>query len=115
MTALVQFAFFGPGRSEGTVDFAHPFLADYLAARYAVSMLRKQCEASRRAKHVNPVPAVRQAIGTVEVKPGSIFHRYFVRELQRDKELRAFLQAAHDRGGLQRENVVEFVRLVVEG
>ena len=41
LTALVQFAFFGAGRHAGTVDFTHPILAGYLAARYALILLRR--------------------------------------------------------------------------
>jgi len=83
-TALVRFAFFGPGRKAGSLDFTHEILADYFAARYASLMLERVI----RDHEANLSPgrftrggiaalqcAFAGTIGTAYVFPGSIFHR----------------------------------------
>jgi hypothetical protein len=103
LTVLVQFAFFGPGRRAGSVDFTHHILADYLAARYAVRLLRSAIDrqapagaASARSALSDakrPGNAFRQAIGTAPLVAGSLFHRYIAVQLQRDPALRELVHS----------------------
>jgi len=100
LTVLVQFAFFGQGRHAGSVDFTHHILADYLAARYAVRLLRLAAEeqaggSGRRAlsEATRRVSVFRQAIGTTPYQAGSLFHRYIALQLQREPLLKQLLQA----------------------
>jgi hypothetical protein len=99
LTALVQFAFFGAGRRAGTVDFTHPILADYLAARYALIVLRRGAAALPQRGELPPsalnLPkaAIQQAIGQAPLETGSIFFRYIAAEAAKDGELKAFLKA----------------------
>lgn len=97
LTVLVQFAFFGQGRHAGSVDFTHHILADYLAARYAVRLLRNAAGqeaadgAGRRpslSDATRRVSAFRQAIGTAPYRPDSLFHRYVALQLQREPSLK---------------------------
>jgi hypothetical protein len=98
LTALVQFAFFGAGRRAGTVDFTHPILADYLAARYALILLRRGAAALPRRDELRPsemnLPkaALQQAVGTAPLDTSSIFFRYIAAEAAKDGELREFLK-----------------------
>ncbi len=100
-TAIVQFAFFGAGKKPGAVDFSHPILAEHLAAGYGLSVLR------RAAEHVAEMPetsglsrvntlkgAVRQAIGTAKLEPGSIFHRSLARGIAADPVLQELMETA---------------------
>ncbi|HEX6000096.1 MAG TPA: hypothetical protein VFZ16_11995, partial [Hyphomicrobiaceae bacterium] len=89
LTVLVQFAFFGAGRHAGTVDFTHHILADYLAGRYAVRLLRDGVRHNGARPSASdttllpsplsdarrPINAFRQAIGTAPFVAGSPFHR----------------------------------------
>jgi hypothetical protein len=102
LTVLVQFAFFGQGRHAGSVDFTHHILADYLAARYAVRLLRNAAEqeaadsAGRRPSLSDAnrrVSAFRQAIGTAPYRPDSLFHRYIALQLQLDPALKQLVTA----------------------
>jgi hypothetical protein len=118
-TVLVQFAFFGRGRHAGSVDFTHHILADYLAARYAVALLRnaiaqeEQAGAGRQSRGLSDVTrrvsAMRQAIGTAPFVEGSLFHRYIAQEMGRDAKLAAFVGSL-DGADLGRANVVAAVR-----
>ena len=103
MTAIVQFAFFGAGKKAGAVDFAHPILAEHLAATYALNLLR------RAAEHVAEMPetsglsrvntlkgAVRQALGAVKLEPGSVFHRSLARGIATDPVLADLIETASD-------------------
>ncbi len=114
LTVLVQFAFFGQGRSAGSVDFTHHILADYLAGRYAVRLLRVAAaqrgaaEAAGRSPTVadatRPIGAFRQAIGTAPFAQGSLFHRYIALQIEADATLAAFVRSL--RGvDLGRDNV----------
>lgn len=104
LTLLVQFAFFGPARQPGAIDFTHHILADYLAGRYAVRLLRGVLDRpvpaggapSGRpsvADSVRPISAFRQAIGTAPFADGSLFHRTIAQEVARDAGLRALVQS----------------------
>ena len=102
LTVLVQFAFFGQGRHAGSVDFTHHILADYLAARYAVRLLRPAAEqqaeraAGRRSalsEATRRISAFRQAIGTAPYQAASLFHRYIALQLQRDAALEALVHS----------------------
>jgi enamine deaminase RidA (YjgF/YER057c/UK114 family) len=99
LTVLVQFAFLGSGRRAGTVDFTHPILADYLAGRYALILLRRHASAfarlpqPRSSDYVNPKAAIQQAVGTAPLETGSIFFQYIAQEAAKDGGLKAFLKA----------------------
>jgi hypothetical protein len=120
LTVLVQFAFFGPGRRAGSVDFTHHILADYLAGRYAVALLRQEAEyqemhAGQRATVsdiARRASAFRQAIGTAQFAPGSLFHRSIAREMDRDPRLRQFVYSLQNYQNLGRENVTIALRLL---
>lgn len=97
---LVQFAFFGAGRQPGAIDFSHPILADYLAARYATTML-EWVAGSYAAGGLRPEAAdtgIRNWIGTTEITPGGVFERAIARAAARDSDLAALLADARDRG-----------------
>jgi hypothetical protein len=104
LTLLVQFAFFGPARQPGAIDFTHHILADYLAGRYAVRLLRsavpRQAPGGAPASAAprpsladarRPVSAFRQAIGTAPFAVGSLFHRTIAREMAGDDALKALV------------------------
>jgi hypothetical protein len=99
LRVLVQFAFFGQGRRAGSVDFTHHILADYLAARYAVRLLRNAAEAEAAGRRpslsdaTRRVSSFRQAIGTAPYQPGSLFHRYIAAQLRREPALRDLVRA----------------------
>jgi hypothetical protein len=105
LTLLVQFAFFGPARQPGAIDFTHHILADYLAGRYAVRLLRAAIDrpapagapaaASALAEASRPMRAFRQAIGTAPFTAGSLFHRTIARETAQDAALRALVHSLH--------------------
>jgi len=121
-TVLVQFAFFGPGRLAGSLDFTHDILADYMASRHAVGLLRR--EAERHVKRTaagqrailsdlqRQTSAFRQAIGTAEFAAGSLFHRSLAREIGRDPMLRTLMSALGSRGDMGRENVNRAIALL---
>ncbi|MGE0699847.1 MAG: hypothetical protein AB7O57_12190 [Hyphomicrobiaceae bacterium] len=72
LLAVVQLAFFAPGDSQGTVRFAHEIVADFLAARHALAMIRG-----------NPASAdaLSQALGVRRDLDGSIVLATIVRGL----------------------------------
>jgi hypothetical protein len=87
-TVIVQFAFFGPGRKAGCVDFTHDITADYLAARYAVTVLSRELLGNGH----DPDPqalrrAMQKAVGGREIVPHSLFCRSLAREIQRHERL----------------------------
>jgi hypothetical protein len=106
LTLLVQFAFFGPARQSGAIDFTHHILADYLAGRYAVRLLRGAVDRhaptgtpgtrSALADATRPLSAFRQAIGTAPFVAGSLFHRTIAREVAQDAALRALVHSLRD-------------------
>ncbi len=118
LNVLVQFAFFGAGRRAGTVDFTHPILADYMAARYALLLLRLGKDALppggelRPSDLAMPIGAVQQAIGTAPLDVDSIFFRYIDQEVRKDPALRDFLRRI---GGqtIGRPNVRTFLQAVL--
>jgi hypothetical protein len=119
-TALVRFAFFGAGRKAGSVDFSHAILAEYLAARYALSMLQRVMSRVDEAGDVrlglNDLAAtVREAVGSVPIPPGSVFHRYFAQELGKDRKLRRALQSLDDHGDFVGHAAKDFLQLLLEG
>ena len=101
LTLLVQFAFFGPARQPGSIDFTHHILADYLAGRYAARLLRRVVDAADNAgggrpslaDATRPISALRQAIGTAPFVPGSLFHRTMAREIAQDPALGSLVNA----------------------
>ncbi len=95
--AVVQLAFFGMGAEEGSVDFSHPLLAEYLAARYAVELLRR-----RRTD-----ASLRHALGTAEIREDSVLERYIAREVRRDPVLRSWMLDVHRRRSTLRQGNVE--------
>jgi hypothetical protein len=105
LTLLVQFAFFGPARQPGVIDFTHHILADYLAGRYAVRLLRAATNRPARADTLSvgsalaeakrAMSAFRQAIGTAPFAAGSLFHRTIAREIAQDAALRALVHSLH--------------------
>ena len=114
--ALVRFAFFSPGRKSGSLDFTHEILAEYFAARYAARMLIRALEQTdaERSNSGKAIDAV-AAVGTAPVAEGSIFHRYFVRELSRRPKQRAALAAMVSRRGIKQASVSSFLDLVLRG
>ncbi len=89
--ALVQFAFFGLGGEADTLDFSHPIVADYLAARYAAKNLRD----------AKSTAGVRQSIGRMSVPPGSAFVRFLAHEASEDPVMRERLESARADPGLE--------------
>jgi hypothetical protein len=119
--ALVRFAFFGAGRKAGSLDFTHEILADYFAARYAVSMIARALR-SHEAMDAEGMTAsglsalrnaVKGAIGAGEVAPHSLFQRYFAREIARDATLRSGLELVFGRGDVDDANVIHFLELLL--
>lgn len=98
--AVVQFAFFGLGGGADSVDFSHPMLADHLAARYALRLLRASATPG----------AIRQAVGSQPVPRDSLFHRRMARAVADDPSLRAALRSALDADDLRVPHVIEFVQ-----
>ncbi len=78
LLALVQLAFFGQSATKGHVRFAHEIIADFLAARHAVSLIRA---------HPESADALGQALGVRRDLDRSIFLRYLVREFGREPDL----------------------------
>jgi hypothetical protein len=103
LTLLVQFAFFGPARQPGAIDFTHHILADYLAGRFAVRLLRSVIDrpafagepgvGSGLADATRHISVFRQAIGTAPYAAGSLFHRTIAREMAQDAALRGLVDS----------------------
>jgi hypothetical protein len=53
------------------------------------------------------------AVGTVEVVPCSLFHRYFARRLEASAGPRTGLALVLERGGVDANNVREFLELLL--
>jgi len=120
--ALVRFAFFGAGRKAGSLDFTHEILTDYFAARYAVSMVVRALGAHEGIMNAEGVTssvlsalrnAVKGAIGSAAVVPGSIFERYFAREMARDPGVQSALELVFRHGDLDDANVIRFLELLL--
>jgi hypothetical protein len=120
--ALVRFAFFGAGRRAGALDFTHEILADYFAARYAVSMIARALQSHERIMDAEGMTtpglsalrnAVKGAIGAAEVEQGSLFQRYFAREMDRSLALRQGLELVFGRGDMDAANVIRFLDLLL--
>ena len=78
LLALIQLAFFGPGAGKGHVRFAHEIIADFLAARHGLALIRA---------HPESADALGQALGVRRDLDRSIFFRYLVHELKPDADL----------------------------
>jgi hypothetical protein len=104
--AIVRFAFFWAGRKPGSLDFTHQILAEYLAARYARAMLGDLSDLEA---------ALLNAVGSATVTPGSVFHRYFARELENDPNLERHLELLLKQNKIERENARSFVQLLLNG
>ena len=78
LLALIQFAFFGQGADKDHVRFAHEIIADFLAARHALAMIRA---------HPESADALGQAVGVRRDLDRSIFLRYLIHELKSDTDL----------------------------
>lgn len=72
LMAIVQFAFFVPGKSMGTVDFDHDQIAEYLAARYTMRCIKRRPE------------SLVEALGTAPLIKGSLYALYLEREIGDD-------------------------------
>ena len=101
-TAIVQFAFFTRGRELGTIDFTHEIVADFLAARYAISLLKRdllepEADAGQGSdkESLTCKRAVLNALGTAELQPNSLYFRYLAREIEREPEIAALVQSMH--------------------
>jgi hypothetical protein len=98
LQVLVQFAFFGAGVRAGTVDFTHPILADYLAGRYALTLLERAAQSLAKNVELRPsdlkIPqgAIRQAVGAGAVDRNSIFFQTVKRGAKDDALIAAFLK-----------------------
>jgi hypothetical protein len=121
-TTLVRFAFFGPGRKVGALDFTHEILAEYFAARYALLKIETALHAVADSQNGNGAAhsdlmalqtTVKMAVGTAEVVPCSLFHRYFARRLQANPGLRAGLALVLERGDVDAANVRDFLELLL--
>lgn len=95
VTALVQFAFFGPGRRGGEVGFAHPIMAEYLASRYAVTLVRDRIGKPGRFGGSDAGSVLGHAVGDRPMAPGALFERYFRREMAHDGRLADYVMEAH--------------------
>jgi hypothetical protein len=111
-TVMVQFAFFGPGRAAGTVDFTHQITADYLAARYAATLLRRDLQAAANGSNGARTDAsvltraMRNAVGSVELVPHSLFCRALAREIHNDATLDRLFRALRDQETTDRSRTV---------
>jgi hypothetical protein len=121
-TTLVRFAFFGPGRKVGALDFTHEILAEYFAARYGLLKIETALDAfagghdgedTAYGDMAALLGTVKLAVGTVEVVPCSLFHRYFARRLEASPGLRAGLALVLERGGIDAANVRDFLELLL--
>lgn len=120
-TTLVRFAFFGPGRKVGSLDFTHEILAEYFAARYAVLKIERSLrnlagqfgDRAVQAALASFTDTVCRAVGTCEVETGSLFHRYFVRQTEKSPALREGLLLALKRGGIGPAHVRDFLALLL--
>lgn len=96
---LRQFALFGEG--EFGLTFAHPILAEFLAARFVVGAL-KSGKSHVHAMIDRPPPQ------------SSVFFDYIAREVRNDKSLRALLEAQQSNkelSGRARENLAAILAL----
>ena len=101
-TAVVQFAFFTRGKEPGTIDFTHQIVADFLAARYAISLLKRDLierdkagETQSGEENLNNKQAVLNALGTADLQPDSLYFRYLAREIEREPDIAALVQSMH--------------------
>jgi hypothetical protein len=110
--SLVRFAFFGPGRRAGSLDFTHEILAEYFAARHALCMVERAVggEATESVRS-----AFAGAVGAADIAPGSLFHRHFARQLARDPALRQALEPLLKSGDVGGANVRSFLALLLRG
>ncbi len=80
--ALIQFALFSAGGDKGYITFSHEIMADYLAATWAVGILK------------NGANLLPDAIGRFFFSTDTVFCRYVVSELQkRPDDLKYFIEA----------------------
>ncbi len=100
--AVVQFAFFTRGREPGTIDFTHEIVADFLAARYAISLLKRDLietnndgDAAAEKRNESFKHAVLNALGTADLQPDSLYFRYLAREIEREPKIAELVQAMH--------------------
>lgn len=76
--ALVQFAVFGPGAEHGHVKFAHEVIADFLAGRHALAMIRAEPDSAE---------ALGTAVGVRRDLERSVAFRHLVAEISADRAL----------------------------
>jgi hypothetical protein len=119
---LVRFAFFGPGRKVGSLDFTHDILAEYFAARYAMVKIETALHAfagddNGIGRATGDLPAfqttVEMGIGTIPVVPRSLFHRYFARQVEQSLALRTGLELILERGTLTAAHAKDFLELLL--
>ncbi len=120
--ALVRFAFFGPGRRSGSLDFTHEILADYFAAHYAMLMIERALrsaatEPQQTGYAAHALSSLRAAfigaVGSTKVVPGSLFHRYFARHLDRQPLVRSALKLLLQQGDLGTPQATDALRLLL--
>lgn len=120
---LVRFAFFGPGHKVGSLDFTHDILAEYFAARYAISKIETGLRAfagepDSRGGDSGDLAAfqttVEMGIGTIPVVPNSLFHRYFAHQVEKSPALRTGLELILERGSLTAAHACAFLELLLD-
>jgi hypothetical protein len=101
LLSVVQFAFFGAGKRSVSVDFTHPILAEYMAAAYAMHLLRAATERFAATTPQNAMArlgiaksAVRQALGSEKLSEESVFFRALSREIAAEAPVSSFLATA---------------------
>lgn len=102
--AIVQLAFFGPGAAKGHVRFAHEIVADFLAARHAVAIIRAQPESAT---------ALGQALGVRRDLDRSIVLRYLAADIARSPDLVEIVKS-HVTQGRVRAGHAENAELLVK-
>ncbi len=96
LLALMQLCFFAPGRDKGHVRFAHEIIADFMAARCAVRMLRARSDTP---------DAVSQAVGSRAGIERSVFLRTIVHELAADAEIVDLVRAHVESGRIRPQSL----------
>ncbi len=103
LLALIQLAFFAPAEEKDHVRFAHEIVADYLAARNAVAMIRSRPDSA---------DGLGQALGVRADLERSVFLRYLVRELAGDADIVSAVRG-HVEGGRVRPDHADNARLLL--
>ncbi len=89
--ALVQFAFFGPGGEHGHVRFAHEVIADFLAGRRALAMIRAEPDSAKMLGN---------AVGVRRDFERNVAFRYLVAEISAERSLATRILTLANTGGI---------------